>query len=145
MNKNIFFVIVLCALTISCAPTPRTVGAMTSCSSYTIPAGACAGDKLSPEVRIVNTGSQYVFTPGKICAQPGKTIVFKLLPPPQNLLGTAAIVPKDSIHSWLSGTNWQDKDKIEILVPDWVAEGPHDYAFITSTGACVDPRIEVTY
>lgn len=145
MNKNILFVVVLFTLTTSCTTTTRTVGTKSSCSAYVIPSGACGGDKASPEVRITKAGSQYVFTPGKICAEPGKTIVFKLLPPPQNLLGTAAILPKDPTHSWLSGTNWEDKDEIKILVPEWVTEGPHDYAFVTSTGACVDPRVEVTY
>lgn len=145
MKKNILFGILLCALTTSCATDSRSVKSMTSCSTYVIPEGACGGDKLSPEVRITKAASQYVFTPGKICAQPGKTIVFKLLPPPQNLLGTAAILPKNPTDSWLSGTNWEDKDEIKILVPEWVSEGPHNYAFVTSTGDCVDPRVEVIY
>ena len=87
--------------------------------------------------------------PPNVCASPGTTLVISIVPPPRNKVGSIAIIPKSASDVWLVGTNYPDKDKIEITIPAWVSVGEddvgtdHDYGFVTIDGKCVDPRVNV--
>ena len=100
------------------------------------------GNKNDPKV-MINTNS-LDFSPGNVCAAPGTTITFTISPPPNNKVGTAAIIPKNPADTWLIGTNSPDKNKIEITVPAWVSlDTNHNYGFVTNDGKCIDPRVRV--
>lgn len=146
MNKKSIALLIPFVVLTGCAQTsgihnPKT--SMLSCATYTLAVTDCAGDKTDPKVTIYT--NTMTFDPPIICAEPGKQIKFTLDPPPQDIEGSAAIIPKNYKDAWLAGTNVPNSKKINIKVPSWVSTvTTHDYMFITSTGDCIDPRIEVT-
>lgn len=143
MKTKIFIVTAsLLAMAGCVAPATRTVGgSATACAAYTITVTDCDGDKNDPIVDIDTVA--LTFDPPIICSKKQRTIKFELNPPPEDKDGTAAIFPKDFTDAWLTGTNVPNKNRIMIKVPHWVAKKTYQYMFVTSTGNCVDPRVEV--
>lgn len=144
MNKEIISTLALLSLLGACvAPGPRPVVDMdVECETYTITVADCEGDKNDPIVDIDTNTLE--FDPPIICSKRQKTIKFELNPPPDDKNGTAAIYPKNHEDLWLTGTNVPNKNRIRIMVPNWVSNKQYEYNFVTNTGACVDPRVEVT-
>jgi len=140
MKNKLLFVLSLSVVAAGCAR--DGILAIPQCEKYSQTITACNNPKNDPQVTI-NTNS-LIFAPPNVCAAPGSTIVFTVVPPPQNKVGSVAIIPKNPADLWLIGTNSPDKGKIEITVPEWVAlNTDHDYGFVTIDGGCVDPRVHV--
>ena len=99
-----------------------------------------------PDVQIQiidNAGTKKIdIVPDTICAANSDVLEFTIIGPPA-AEGSVAILPKDSVDTWLIGTNYPDEDKITIFIPTFVASGDHYFAIVTSTGLCVDPRVHV--
>jgi hypothetical protein len=82
-------------------------------------------------------------TPPNLCVEPGDTVEMEIEPAP-SAVATVFVVPKNLTDTWLIGTNYPDKDKIIITIPEWVPEySDHDYGFLTNNGDCADPRFRV--
>ena len=80
--------------------------------------------------------------PSNRCVSPGDTVEMELVPPPA-AAATVFVVPKNLTDTWLIGTNYPDKDKITITIPEWVPKySDHDYGFLAD-GKCADPRFHV--
>lgn len=144
MNKKTFVVLAAIPFVAACAAseTAPVSGQTSACTAYAITATQCGGDKNNPVV-VIDTVN-LTFNPPIICSKKQKIIRFELNPPPEDKEGTAAIIPKNFSDAWLTGTNVPNKDRIRIKVPNWVSEKTYEYMFVTSTGKCVDPRVEVT-
>ena len=139
MNRMILFVLPLGLLLASCASVQ--VAAPGDCHVVSVIDHKCSGKKNDPKVNF-NTNTLKA-NPANVCAAPGKTLVIMITPPADNKIGSVAVVAKDKNDSWLSGTNSPDKKKIEIYIPPWISDGPHDYGFLTFDGKCLDPRIHI--
>ena len=139
MNKTILFVLPLSLMLASCASV--MVSAPGACHVASVIPTVCTGKKDDPKVNF-NTNSLKA-SPPNVCAGRGETLEITIEPVAQNKIGSVAVIPKDPKDSWLVGTNSPDKKKIEILIPPWVAEGDHDYGFLTFDGKCLDPRINI--
>lgn len=141
MNKKVLLILPFAIYLSACtAMAPTTT---TTCMTIT-PDSNCGGDKNFPIVTI-NTQSGVVIDRSNVCATPGSTIEFRVVPPAHNDVGSVSIRAKDPADTWLNGTNSPDNKEIKILVPSWVTTGEnYDYAIYTSSGTCVDPRVEVT-
>jgi hypothetical protein len=140
MNKKALLILPLVVCLSACATVSSSTA--TTCKHVT-PSPSCSGDKNFPSVTI-NTQVDLVVDRNNACAAPGSTIEFRVVPPGKNEIASVTIRSKDPAHTWLNGTNSPDKKKIEILVPDWVEVDQHyDYAIYTSSGTCMDPRVEV--
>ena len=134
MNIKLLFVWSLSWIVVGCAaPGPE-------CEPYTGPLVPCQGNPAAPLVTI-NTNT-LVVAPRCVNADPGATIDFRLVPPPNNVLGDAEIFPKDPEDTWLAGMNASDKDRISIPVPEDIEVGERYYGFKTSE-KCLDPRVNV--
>lgn len=139
MNRKILIVMPLGWILVGCVNTgPMNIS---NCDVYTGPVPPCEGNPNAPAVNL-NTNTLNV-TPRCANAARSKTIVFTVVPPEKNKVGSVAIIPKNAEDTWLTGTNSPDKMKINILVPDWVASGDHSYGIVASNGSCVDPRVHV--
>jgi hypothetical protein len=138
MNKRTLLVLPISLTLFACTSDDPLSGL--SCSELTGPKPPCEG-KPNNEVKI-NTKT-WVITPRCINADRNETIVVKLSPPPDNPLGSTAILPKNLSDTWLTGVNSPDSDKIRIPVPDWVPLGEHYYSVLKSNGDCLDPRVHV--
>lgn len=144
MNNKIIFAVLLCFALAACQTyRPAAVASFANCEVLDVE--DCTNKPTSPVVTLTKTPMGYNVNPKSVCVKTGETITFNLVPPPQNLLGTAAIIPKVNSDTWLAGINSTHKHKIEITVPEWVSEDKYEYYFVTSTGICIDPRVEVTY
>lgn len=142
MNIKSLFILSLSWVAVGCVS--DGILSVPKCQPYEPIVGPCNGSKSNPKVTININANSLNFSPRNVCAAPGKTIVFTIVPPPQNKIGSAAIIPKNMADLWLIGTNGANKNKIEITVPEWVASGTdHDYGFATIDGDCVDPRVHV--
>lgn len=143
MNKKIIAALAAAPLVAACAApgTAPMYGQTQACDAYAIAVSQCDGDKNDPIVDIDTVN--LTFDPPIICSKKQKIIKFELNPPPENKEGTAAIIPKDFKDAWLTGTNVPNKNRIRIKVPNWVTEKTYEYMFVTSTGKCIDPRVEV--
>ena len=140
MNSKLLLVLPLMICLSACATVRSTPS--TACTVMT-PDSSCGGDKNFPIVTI-NTQAGLVIDRSNLCATPGSKIEFRVVPPGLNDVGSVSISAKDPADTWLNGTNSPDKKKIEILVPDWVTtKETYDYAIYTSSGTCMDPRVEV--
>lgn len=139
MNKMILFVIPLSYLAVGCvAKNTIQVG---GCNSPP-PAADCTGNPASPKVTI-NTNRPLNADPPNVCADPGTTIVFNIVPVGGEK-GDVSVIPKIAADSWLTGTNSANAGKIEILVPTGLEpKSDHDYTIVTKDGQCLDPRVEV--
>lgn len=140
MNSKILLVLPLMICLSACAALRSP--ADTTCTVIT-PDQSCGGDKNFPFVTI-NTQAGIVIDRSNVCATPGSTIEFRIVPPGKNDVGSVSISAKKSADTWLNGTNSPDEKKIEIVVPDWVSAGEkYDYTIYMSGGTCADPRVEV--
>ena len=138
--KTLIIALVMSPILIGC--TSSGLVATRTCGTVATPA-SCTGNPDNPKVTI-NTNALN-FAPPNLCAKVGTTIEFKLVPPGNNVIGNAAVLPKNALHTWLIGTNSPDKDKIYVKVPDWVVDGDYNYGFLRNNGDCIDPRVEVTH
>ena len=140
MNSKLLLVLPLMICLSACATVRSSPS--TTCTIIT-PGSSCGGDKNFPIVTI-NTQAGLVIDRSNVCATPGSTIEFRVVPPGHNDVGSVSISAKIPTDTWLNGTNSPDKKKIEILIPDWVeTDEEYDYAIYASGGTCVDPRVEV--
>jgi hypothetical protein len=81
----------------------------------------------SPVLSICNPGDPKVklhlsdmkATPPNLCVEPGDTVEMEIVPKPTEA-GTVFVVPKDLRDTWLIGTNYPDKNKVIITIPEWV-------------------------
>ena len=141
MNKTILFVLPLSLMLASCASV--MVSAPGGCHVASVIPTVCTGSKDNPKVSF--NSNTLKASPPNVCAEPGATLEISIKPVAHNKIGSVAVIAKDPKDSWLSGTNSPDKTKIEILIPAWVAEGDHDYGFLTFDGKCLDPRINIKH
>ena len=140
MNSKLLLILPLAFCLSACTAAVSSPAGRT-CTVIT-PDSSCGGDKNFPIVTI-NTQAGLVVDRSNVCATPGSTIEFRIVPPGKNDVGSVSITPKNDTHTWLNGTNSPDKMKIEILVPDWVTAGDYDYDIDMAGGTCMDPRVEV--
>ena len=140
MNRKLLLILPLAFCLSACTAAMSSPPGRT-CTVIT-PGASCDGDKNFPVVTI-NTQAGLVIDRSNVCAAPGSTIEFRVVPPGRNDVGSVSIRSKDPADTWLNGTNSPDKKKIEILVPDWVTDDDYDYAIYMSGGTCLDPRVEV--
>ncbi len=102
----------------------------------------CTGDRHYPVVRIYTEKKE--IKPEFICATLESVIEFRVLPPGKTAVGAVAVKAKDATNTWLVGTNYPQKKKIDILVPEWVTrDKEYGYNIFFEDGSCVDPRIHV--
>lgn len=140
MNSKLLLILPLMICLSACATVRST--SSTTCT-YMAPDSSCDGDKNFPIVTI-NTQAGLVIDRSNVCATRGSKIEFRVVPPGLNDVGSVSISAKNPADTWLNGTNSPDKEKIEILVPDWVTtKEKYEYAISTSSGTCMDPRVEV--
>lgn len=143
MNKKVLFVLPLSLLAIACAqPGVEILGNINipGCAIATVPPN-CTPPHVAPKITVNVAGPTIGASPSNKCADPGDDIEFKIVPASTEA-GKVAIIPKNSSHTWLIGTNWPDKGKIIIHVPDPLPTDNYDYT-ILSDGKCLDPRIHV--
>ena len=159
MNKKVLFVLALSWILASCVSQDplfvgsqvgdRTLG-ISGCEPYKGTMPECTGDENEPKVTIyVDT---LVVDPMCIKAKKGKKIEFTLKSESGSDIerGSVVIFPKKIENFWwLTGSNWQNKNKIKIRIPIEEISGtpfPTDekpeYGVLTSYG-CIDPRINV--
>lgn len=147
MNKKTLMIVAPFLLITGCQTMSRVDSTSIVCNEYEDKPAVCTGSGTNPKVTITFANNEYKFNPPNVCANAGTTIEFTLTPPPMNVLGSASILPKDDQYAWLTGTNTVNSNKIHVLVPPWVSPDPvriYGYKFVTSTGVCIDPRVQVT-
>lgn len=102
----------------------------------------CQGDKHYPVVRIDT--EKKVISPELVCAALESVIEFRVKPPGKTAAGAVAVRAKDAANTWLVGTNYPQKKKIDVLVPEWVTKDKnYGYNIYFEDGSCIDPRINV--
>jgi len=80
--------------------------------------------------------------PPNRCVEAGDIVELELVPAP-SAVATVFVVPKNLTDTWLIGTNYPDKDKIIITIPESVPKySDHLYGFLAD-GKCADPRFRV--
>ena len=114
------------------------------CKEIEIKDKECQGhDNRHYPIVTINTETQEI-APEFVCAATESVIEFRVVPPGKTALGTIAVKPKDESNTWLIGTNYPQKKKIDVLVPEWVAnETDHGYNIVFADGSCIDPRVRV--
>lgn len=141
MNNKILFVVALSYLLIGCATVNTMEGS--TCTVISIDS-ECDGDRHYPAVTLNTQDATLDVHPSNVCANNESTIIFRVVPPGLNEVGSVSIVAKDSTNTWLIGSNSPDKKEIAIFVPDWVAaDEEYDYSIYLADGRCVDPRVSV--
>ena len=102
----------------------------------------CQGDRHYPVVKIDT--EKKVISPELVCAALESVIEFRVKPPGKTAAGAVAVRAKDATNTWLVGTNYPQKKKIDVLVPEWVTiDKDYGYNIFFEDGTCVDPRIHV--
>lgn len=157
MNKNILFVLALSWILASCvSQAPLFVGSqvgnrtlsISGCVPYVGPMQACTGDENAPKVKIdLDT---MVVDPMCIKAKKGKKIEFMLKSTGDIEKGSVVVFPKKVENfSWIARTNWPNKNKITVTVPETknksknpLPAGDYYYGVLAPNG-CLDPRINV--
>jgi hypothetical protein len=147
MNRNILFVLVMSGFSAGCA----SMGSMdnmspmegTACTVLSIDSD-CSGDKNFPIVTLNTQDATLDVHPTNVCVNKQSEIIFRVVPPGHNDVGTVSITAKKSADTWLNGANSPDEKEIKILVPEWVGTNEnYDYNIQLSDGRCVDPRVHV--
>jgi hypothetical protein len=101
------------------------------------------GDPQAPTI-VVNTQSRNLkASPYCAKAKKGSQLIIRLTPPGGKPLNSVEIIPKNSAHTWLSGTNNTSQDLIIIDVPKDLDDSERYYYGIKTDTGCVDPRIDV--
>lgn len=101
----------------------------------------CQGIRSYPLVTI-NTVTKKL-SPEFVCAAIGSVIEFRVVPPGKTESDSVDVKAKDESNTWLIGTNYPDKKKIEVRVPTWVKKGDYKYNIYFKDGTCIDPRVNV--
>ncbi len=103
----------------------------------------CQGeDRHYPKVTI-NTETKEIH-PEFVCTARESVIEFRVAPPGKTAVGAVSVKAKDSLNTWLIGTNYPDKKTIDVVVPEWVENNSvHHYNVIFEDGSCIDPRVHV--
>jgi hypothetical protein len=142
MNLKIFCVIPISLMAVACFDEAdiKTV----VCETQHIPdkctGEGTGGDPNNPTVTI-HLGGPLKVTPPHVCAKNGKKLTFKLDGNPHTP-PTVVVSAKDDADEWLHGSNWPGESQFTIDIPD-TAKDEYDYKVFTSTGKCLDPRVDV--
>jgi len=115
----------------------------TDCEPIELKDKSCRGhDRHYPKV-VINTETKEIH-PEFVCTAHESVIEFRVVPPGKTAVGAVAVKAKDRSNTWLIGTNYPDKKRIDVIVPEWLENSSvHHYNIIFEDGSCIDPRIHV--
>lgn len=128
-TKNARSAFTACTVALLTAFTPGDQFVSTgSRSCQTIEVPACSNNPKDPVVRVQYRRGRgdFLFLPPSVCVEAGETVELALEALPEQLRGSAAILPKNAKDTWLVGTNADDVNRIRVLVPEWADDGNHD-------------------